>query len=112
MSFGAHKSTMKAARIARQQVQAENEDLERQHSTKHLLLLADLNKYRQSTDYYVRTALPLAREQQRVALVSYRARSIGYLDFIQAADQALKAEMGYVETLTQLLQTKYELMYY
>ena len=112
MNFGAHKSTMKAARIARQQVQAENEDLERQHSTKHILLLADLNKYRQSTDYYVRTALPLAREQQRVALVSYRARSIGYLDFIQAADQALKAEMGYVETLTQLLQTKYELMYY
>ncbi len=112
MSFGAHKSTMKAARIARQQVQAENEELERQHSTKHLLLLADLNKYRQSTDYYVSTALPLAREQQRVALVSYRARSIGYLDFIQAADQALKAEMGYVETLTQLLQTKYELMYY
>lgn len=60
MNFGAHKSTMKAARIAQQQVQAENEDLERQHSTKHLLLLADLNKYRQSTDYYVRTALPLA----------------------------------------------------
>lgn len=112
MNFGAHKSTMKAARIAQQQVQAENEDLERQHSTKHLMLLADIKKFRQSTDYYVQTALPLAQEQQRIALISYRARSIGYLDFIQATEQALRTEMGYVETLTQLLQTKYELMYY
>lgn len=112
MNFGAHKSTIKAARIAQQQVQAENEDLERQHSVKHLMLLADLNKFRQSTDYYIHTALPLAQEQQRIALISYRARSIGYLDFIQAAEGALKTEMSYVETLTQFLQTKYELMYY
>ncbi len=112
MNFGANKSSVKAARIAQQQVRAENEDLERQHSVKHLTLLSDLNKYRQSVDYYIHTALPLAQEQQRIALISYRARSIGYLDFIQAAEGALKTEMSYVETLTQLLQTKYELMYY
>lgn len=112
MSFGAHKSTMKAARIASQQVQAENENLERQHRARHLKLLADLNKYRQSLDYYIHTALPLAKEQQRIALISYRARSIGYLDFIQAADNALKTEMSHVEALTQFLQTKYNLLYY
>lgn len=112
MNFGAHKSTMKAARIARQQVQAENEDLERQHKARHLTLMADLNKYRQSIDYYIHTALPLAREQQRIALISYQARSIGYLEFIQATENALKTEMSYVETLTQLLKTKYNLIYY
>ena len=62
--------------------------------------------------YYQSHALPLAREQQRMAAVSYREGSIGYLDFIQSMNDALTTEMNYVDTYTRMLESKYNLIYY
>jgi cobalt-zinc-cadmium resistance protein CzcA len=70
------------------------------------------DKYAQSVSYYQSHALPLAREQQRMALLSYKTGSIGYLDFIQAVNDALTTEKNYVEACTRLLESKYNLLYY
>ena len=92
--------------------QANAEDAARQLANRRKTLMADYGKYRESTDFYRQHALPLAREQRRMAAMSYKAGSVGYLDFIQAVDDALSTEMSYVETLTKLLESKYNLIYY
>lgn len=112
IAVGSGKATVKAARIAAEQAQANAEDAARQLANRRKTLMADYDKYRESTDYYRQHALPLAREQRRMAAMSYKAGSVGYLDFIQAVDDALSTEMSYVETLTKLLESKYNLIYY
>jgi len=112
IAVGSGKATVKAARIAAEQAQANAEDAARQLANRRKTLMADYGKYRESTDYYRQHALPLAREQRRMAAMSYKAGSVGYLDFIQAVDDALSTEMSYVETLTKLLESKYNLIYY
>lgn len=112
IAFGATKATVKSARLSSQRARADAEEVSRQLASKRNSLRMEYDKYLQSVDYYHRDALPLAKEQKRIALLSYQAGSIGYLDFIQAVNGALTTEMNYVEAYTKLLEAKYNLIYY
>ena len=112
IAFGATKATVKSARLSSQRARADAEEVSRQLVSKRNSLRMEYDKYLQSVDYYRRDALPLAKEQKRIALLSYQAGSIGYLDFIQAVNGALTTEMNYVEAYTKLLEAKYNLIYY
>ena len=112
IALGATKAGVRSATIDLQRSEAEAEVTRRQLGNRLATLRMTYDKYAASVAYYRSNALPLAKEQQRNAAVSYRAGSIGYLDFIQATSDALATEMGYVEAYAKLLETKYELLYY
>lgn len=112
VAFGAGKAKVKAARLSQESARAAAEATLRSLSGRHATLLAQYDKYLRSTEYYRSTALPLSREQQRMAAESYREGSIGYLDFIQIMNDALDTEKNYIDTYTRLLGTQYELLYY
>lgn len=112
LAFSASRAKVKASETESRRIAAENEAVLRTLTTERQKLTALYAKYKQSTDYYEQTALPLARQQQRMAALSYRSGSIGYLDFIQTLTDAMTTRQGYVETLGRLLETKYQLLYY
>lgn len=112
LSFGANKAVVKASQTELARIAAENEATMRTLTSDRQTLKAEYEKYSHSVAYYRQTALPLAREQRRIAAVSYREGSIGYLDFIQALTDAMTTEQGYVDALAKQLDTKYKLLYY
>ena len=112
IAFGATKASVKSAKLSSQRALADAEEVNRQLGSKRSSLKMEYDKYLQSVDYYRRDALPLAKEQKRIAWLSYQEGSIGYLDFIQAVNGALTTEMNYVEAYTKLLEAKYNLIYY
>lgn len=112
IAVGATKASVRSAAIALERSEADAEETRRQLGNRLATLRMTYDKYAQSVDYYRSHALPLAREQQRIASLSYRAGSIGYLDFIQAVNDALTTEMSYVEAYTRMLESKYQLLYY
>lgn len=112
IAFGAGKASVKAAQISAERAAADVEATRRRLDSRQATLRAEYDKCRESTAYYRQHALPLARQQRGMASVSYREGSIGYLDFIQIANDALTTEMNYVETYTNLLETKYNLLFY
>ena len=63
-------------------------------------------------EYYRKSALPLANEQRRNALLSYREGQIGYLDFIQALKTTMDVEFSYIDAYQKLLETKFNIEYY
>lgn len=112
IAFGATSANVRAARLSVERAKADAETTMRSLNNKKATLQAEYAKYSESVDYYRTHALPLAHEQQRMAVVSYREGSIGYLDFIQSVNDALTTEMNYVEAYTKLLESKYNLLYY
>ena len=112
IAFGSTRAAVRAAQLSTERAMAETEATTRSLANKKATLQAEYDKCRESVAYYQSHALPLAREQQRMAAVSYREGSIGYLDFIQSMNDALTTEMNYVDTYTRMLESKYNLIYY
>ena len=112
IAFGSTRAAVRAAQLSTERAMADAEATTRNLANKKATLQAEYDKCRESVAYYQSHALPLAREQQRMAAVSYREGSIGYLDFIQSMNDALTTEMNYVDTYTRMLESKYNLIYY
>ncbi len=112
IAFGSTRAAVRAAQLSTERAMAEAEATTRNLANKKATLQAEYDKCRESVAYYQSHALPLAREQQRMAALSYREGSIGYLDFIQSMNDALATEMNYVDTYTRMLESKYNLIYY
>ena len=112
IAFGSTRAAVRAAQLSTERAMAEAEATTRNLANKKATLQAEYDKCQESVAYYQSHALPLAREQQRMAALSYREGSIGYLDFIQSMNDALTTEMNYVDTYTRMLESKYNLIYY
>lgn len=112
IALGAARAGIKAAEISAQRAMTAAEETIRQLNSKRSTQRIAYDKYAQSVKYYQSHALPLAREQQRMASLSYKMGNIGYLDFIQAVNDAITTEKNYVEAYTKLLESKYNLLYY
>lgn len=112
IAFGSTRAAVRAAQLSTERAMAEAEATTRNLANKKATLQAEYDKCRESVAYYQSHALPLAREQQRMAALSYREGSIGYLDFIQSMNDALATEMNFVDTYTRMLESKYNLIYY
>lgn len=112
ISIGASKARNRAAAIdterARADFMAEQRTLETQQRT----LDSEYAKWRNTVDYYRTSALPLAKEQRRSAMLSYREGAIGYLDFIQAVKTAMDTELDYIDAYAKLLESKFNIEYY
>jgi cobalt-zinc-cadmium resistance protein CzcA len=112
VSFGANRARNRAAAIDTEKARADLMAEQRTIGTQRRTLDSEYAKWRSTVDYYRTSALPLAKEQRRIALLSYKEGATGYLDFIQAVKTAMDTELSYVDAYEKLLESKFNIEYY
>ena len=76
------------------------------------VLQIQTDKWLRSLDYYRRSALLLAQEQQKMAVISYREEAIDYLAFIQNLHQTVLTESDYWNAFANYLENRFNLEYF
>ena len=110
--FSARTAKAKAGRLQQEAEKARQEHT-RQQLDNELRRLTEMDeKWSYQLSYYRETALPLADEQQRVALASYKEGAIGYIDFIQNMKEAAKEQLDYWTVCEEYMTNKMNLLYY
>ena len=110
--FSARSAKAKAGRLQQEAEKARQEHT-RQQLDNELRRLTEMDeKWSYQLRYYRETALPLADEQQRVALASYKEGAIGYIDFIQNMKEAAKEQLDYWTACEEYMTNKMNLLYY
>ena len=112
VSIGANKARNRAAALDTEKAHADLMAEQRTLGTQQRMLDSEYAKWRSTVDYYRTSALPLAQEQRRIALLSYQKGATGYLDFIQAMKTAMDTELSYVDAYAKLLESKFNIEYY
>lgn len=112
VNLGANKARRQSALIEIEKARAELSNEQWTINARNRQLSNDYGKWQRTVDYYRRSALPLASEQRRNTLLSYREGQIGYLDFIQALKATMDVELSYIDAYHKLLETKLNIEYY
>ncbi len=112
VNLGANKARRQSVLIEIEKARAELSNERWTIDASNRQLNNDYAKWQRTVDYYRKSALPLASEQRRNALLSYREGQIGYLDFIQALKATMNVELNYIDAYHKLLETKLNIEYY
>lgn len=112
VDMGANKARRKSALVEIEKAHTELNDQQWSIDVHSRQLNCDYSKWQRTVEYYRKSALPLANEQRRNALLSYREGQIGYLDFIQALKTTMDVEFSYIDAYQKLLETKFNIEYY
>ena len=110
-------STARSAKTQAGKLQQEAEKARQAHTqlqlSNELKRLSNNNeKWQQQLQYYREMELPLAEEQQRVAIESYRQGAIDYMAFINNMKEVAKVQLDYWNTYGEYLNNKMNLRYY
>lgn len=112
VDMGANKARRQSALVEIEKAHTELNDQQWRIDVHNRQLNCDYSKWQRTVEYYRKSALPLANEQRRNALLSYREGQIGYLDFIQALKTTMDVEFSYIDAYQKLLETKFNIEYY
>lgn len=112
VDMGANKARRQSALVEIEKAHTELNDQQWSIDVHNRQLNCDYSKWQRTVEYYRKSALPLANEQRRNALLSYREGQIGYLDFIQALKTTMDVEFSYIDAYQKLLETKFNIEYY
>ena len=110
-------STARSAKTQAGKLQQEAEKARQAHTqlqlSNELKRLSNNNeKWQQQLQYYREMELPLAEEQQRVAIESYRQGAIDYMAFINNMKEVAKVQLDYWNTYGEYLNNIMNLRYY
>ena len=110
-------SAARSARTKSGRLQHEAEKARQEHARQQLndelrRLTAIGEKWSSQLRYYREAELPLADEQQRVAIASYKEGAIGYTDFIQNMKEASKVQLDYWAAYGEYMINRMNLLYY
>ncbi len=81
-------------------------------TTQYQSVLQEYLKWQETWFYYKDTALPLAKEQQKGSIVSYREGAADYVSFLQNIRDAIKIEVDSWNVFGNYLSSKSQLEYY
>lgn len=112
VDMGANKARRQSALVEIEKAHTELNDQQWRIDVHNRQLNCDYSKWQRTVEYYRKSALPLANEQRRNVLLSYREGQIGYLDFIQALKTTMDVEFSYIDAYQKLLETKFNIEYY
>lgn len=112
VDMGANKARRQSALVEIEKAHTELNDQQWSIDAHNRQLNCDYSKWQRTVEYYRKSALPLANEQRRNALLSYREGQIGYIDFIQALKTTMDVEFSYIDAYQKLLETKFNIEYY
>jgi heavy metal efflux pump (cobalt-zinc-cadmium) len=96
---------VKAARFKEKEAQATHEAWTKSLTGNYRSLLLELEKDRNSVDYYEKQAIPEADLIIKQSTQSYRAGAMDYLDYLQSLGRALSIKQNYLEALNEYNQT-------
>ena len=110
-------SSERRAKAKAGKLQFEAEKAQQEH-TELLLKLelqtlsANKEKWHEQLKYYREVVLPLAVEQQRVAIMSYHQGAIDYIGFIENMKEAAKVQLDYWDVYGEYLTSHIKLLYF
>jgi cobalt-zinc-cadmium resistance protein CzcA len=97
--FSEQRAKLKAATYSRAAVQNMQEDYARAYLAQKEMLVTEMEKYRQSIDFYEQTGHMLAQELIRAAEISFGEGEIDFFRFAESIDRAVEIELKYMEDL-------------
>jgi cobalt-zinc-cadmium resistance protein CzcA len=108
----ARSAKSKSGRLQYEAEKARQEHTEQQLNNELRRLTAIDEKWSDQLRYYRETELPLADEQQRVAIASYKEGAIGYIDFIQNMKDAAKVQLDYWTAYGEYMTNRMNMIYF
>jgi cobalt-zinc-cadmium resistance protein CzcA len=109
--FGGQRAKIKSARIGYEIALTEEENLALQLDVRKSALLDEMEKYRESVNYYTLSGNKLAAEIYRTAQKSYQNGEIDFFQLIQSLETATGIEMNYLDNLAGYNRIVLELNY-
>ena len=110
--FMKDQGRIQAARIEQEIAAEELRQTRYEIESEYERLVQEYRKWRSSWRFYQQENLPLAREQQRGALIAFKEGAIDYTDFIQNFEKAVQIEINSLNALKNYLLAKNDLEYY
>ncbi|MBB2148862.1 CusA/CzcA family heavy metal efflux RND transporter [Pedobacter gandavensis] len=108
---GAGRAKVKAEKIAVQIAENDYQNTARELEIQYEQIFQEYLKNKQILDYYTSVGLKQAKEQLRIAQVSFDLGEIGYMEYVQNISLAIQSQITYLETLNQLNQTTIQLVF-
>jgi heavy metal efflux system protein len=100
-----YAAKVKAASIRQNIARTNAESFSKSLSSDYRSLLAELNKYGKSVDFYELQAVPEAGYIIAQSGLSYRAGAMDYLDYVLSLNRALSIRQSYLDALNSYNQT-------
>ncbi|MFC5045529.1 CusA/CzcA family heavy metal efflux RND transporter [Aquimarina hainanensis] len=110
--FNKTKSMVKAKKIDSEVVIAANTEKAQQFQTDYFTAVAQYTLLQKQWKYYKEEAIPLATEQQKGLILSYKEGAIDYISFLQSIKDAIQLEIDGWRTLQTYMETKFQLAYF
>ena len=108
----ARSAKAKAGKLQQEAEKAQQVHMQLQLSNELKRLSNNNEKWQQQLQYFREMKLPLAEEQQRVAIESYRQGAIDYMAFINNMKEVAKVYLDYWNAYGEYLNNKMNLRYY
>jgi cobalt-zinc-cadmium resistance protein CzcA len=109
--FGNQRSQIKAAGLAKDQVQKQTEDYKAQLSARLSMLMNELSKYNQALEVYDLSGRELSASLLSTADRSFQSGEIDFFQYIQSVDRAIMINVKYLENLQMYNSTALEINY-
>ena len=109
--FNSQRATTQSLKIGTERASTEMLTYEKQLQSLYIQLIAALDKYDQTIEYYEDTGLKMADELQDLARKSYLSGESGYLEYVQSLDNARQINLGYLDNLFQYNRVVLEINY-
>ncbi|MBK6966167.1 MAG: CusA/CzcA family heavy metal efflux RND transporter [Bacteroidales bacterium] len=109
--FGGQRAKIKSARLDYEIALNEEENLKLQLSSRKSALRDELEKYRESVNYFIENGSNLAKEIYRAAQISYQRGETDFFGFIQSLETATEIELNYLDNLAGYNRIVLELNY-
>ncbi len=108
----ARSAKSKSGKLQHEAEMARQKHTQQQLNNELRRLTAIDEKWSDQLRYYREAELPLADEQQRVAIASYKEGAIGYIDFIQNMKDAAKVQLDYWTAYGEYMTNRMNMIYF
>jgi len=112
LAFNQNQAMVKAAKLDAAQAEQIYKQEKLHLKTAYANAFEQLRKWKSSYEYYETEALPLAKDQEKAAILSYKEGAIDYVTFLQNIHDVIKIKLGSLETLDKYLESLVELSYF
>ena len=100
-----HTAKITAAKIYKQETEAQLEVIENQTKSKLQSLFTELQKNLKNIEYYRKSGLPQSDVLFKTAQRGFEEGEIGYIEYVQGLNRALTIQVTYLDFLNQYNQT-------
>jgi len=109
--FGANRARIRSAKIRNEQIDVERQQTETSLQNAYSMQYNEYLKAMESLTYYETTGIAQADEITQTAQTAYHLGEIGYMEYIQNLQTAIRIKLQYVDALNAFNQSVITLNY-